>query len=122
MNRSITYQMNEILSEITENIENQIDAALATIPKKAAADLRNSSPRNTGEYAKGWRVSRSRKVKCATVVNSKKPTLTHLIENGHAIVNQYGRHGRINGNHLIENTAQKRVADFTKALTDDLKL
>lgn len=58
--------------------------------------MRDRSPVKTGEYAKGWRAKRLEK-RVVAVYNAKQPGLTHLLENGHMIVNEKGSYGRTSG-------------------------
>lgn len=101
-NKTLAEQMAEILNEVSESVGEALDTALATVPAETSKNLRSNSPKQTGEYASGWRVKRSKKNRTATVYNAKMPGLTHLLENGHAIVNRYGKYGRVNGVKHIE--------------------
>lgn len=56
--------------------------------KKVTADtvkqLKQASPRDSGEYASGW-VSEEQSPSSSVIYNKKKGSLSHLLENGHAI-------------------------------------
>lgn len=56
--------------------------------KQAVKSLKNTSPRKTGEYAKGWKTKTetSRTGATTTIYNGEKPGLVHLLEYGHAMV------------------------------------
>ena len=55
--------------------------------KTVKKEIEDKAPKNTGVYAKSWRVGTlretSNKLEIA-VYNAKKPSLTHLLEHGHA--------------------------------------
>lgn len=59
------------------------------VAKEGAKILKETSPEKTGVYKKGWTVKETPTTKgCGFVVhNSKKPGLTHLLEEGHAMRN-----------------------------------
>ena len=63
------------------------------VAKKCCENIKNDSParKASGEkYKKGWKVKKTEdsplRTVC-TVYNSKQPSLTYLLENGHATVN-----------------------------------
>lgn len=76
-------------------IENA-DEAVKLTAKEAAQELRNANPAGSGRYRswkaynKGWTVTQTkrdkREHKSATVHNKDHYQLTHLLENGHALV------------------------------------
>lgn len=67
----------------TEDVSEAIDQAARDTAKAMAKDLRETSPKDTGEYAKGW-TYRKEAPGSYRVYNKKKPQLTHLLEHGHA--------------------------------------
>lgn len=113
--KSFSVQMADILKEIGANVDESIDEALKKVPKKAAAKLRNVSPKDDGRYAKGWR---SKRIDDKTVVvyNASLPGFTHLLENGHAIVNKYGEYGRTNGKPHIAPVEEETIDEFIRDL------
>lgn len=71
-------------------VEKQLTASTAVkrIGRKAAANLRAKSPVKSGEYAKGWGMREKKSLGVGTTVeikNTSKPSLTHLLENGHEL-------------------------------------
>lgn len=95
---SLTVQLNRIINEYNEHVQDVADNAVKDISKEAVQRLRNSSPKKTGDYAQGWAVKHVRGRQLSVVVyNRKAPGLTHLLENGHRIVNAKGEWGRVNG-------------------------
>ena len=103
-------------ADITEGIR-QIGEEVAT---ELQTDLQTNSPKQTGEYAKGWKIQKNyeyRKVKFV-VHNSKKPWLTHLLENGHAIRNGSGR---VRAFPHIAPAEQRAVKEFEKKVEELLK-
>jgi hypothetical protein len=74
-----------------------------------AKDLRETSPKDTGEYAKGW-AYRQEAPGSYRVYNKKKPQLTHLLEHGHA---KRGG-GRVEGRPHIKPAVDRHIPQFEK--------
>lgn len=97
---SIEIQMGEILDTYSKEVRRATNNAQDKIAKEAVQKLKNTSPKKTGEYAKGWAIKREKGksgIVDVTVYNKKKPQITHLLENGHLIINEKGEFGRFNG-------------------------
>ena len=76
----------QTLEEFSEEVAVQVRENVDAVAKQAARELKNTSPKKTGEYAKGWSkrtiyYKRGRYV--VQAYNRKKPSLTHLLEYGH---------------------------------------
>lgn len=79
----------DILDEYSEDIQDAITLEAQNVAKKAQNELRNTSPKRTGKYRKGWRVSTEKGrgyVECV-VHNATDYQLTHLLEKPHALRN-----------------------------------
>ena len=86
-----------IVKEITEYDQSFTDALQAEIMKvmeEAAEELHQTSPKGyRGKYAKSWKVKvlyRSKSDIRVAVHAGREAGLTHLLENGHLVKNQYG--------------------------------
>lgn len=93
--KSVAVQMKQILDEVDENVNRVLNESARDTAEEAADKLRNTSPRQSGEYAKGWVADR--KDKGWIVHNATNYQLTHLLENGHVIRNKKGTYGRTSG-------------------------
>lgn len=89
---SVRVQMKNILDSYQEEVQKAMDASLKEVPKQAAQKLKNTSPRKTGKYSRGWSVKNEKSR--AIVYNRTNWQLTHLLENGHVIRNKKGTYGR----------------------------
>lgn len=115
-NKSISDQMAEILNEVRDGAEEAVTAGLKIVSKTAPAKLKDRSPRKSGEYAAGWRAKRLDK-RTIVVYNATAPGLTHLLENGHMIVNKKGSYGRYNGvKHIAPVDQEEQQAFFDSVM------
>ena len=75
-----------LLEEYAEQAEDAINEVIPKVAKDAAKQLRNTSPKDTGDYAKGWKVKteKTRLGVTGIVYNKDYPGLVHLLEFGHA--------------------------------------
>ncbi|MED3075656.1 MULTISPECIES: HK97 gp10 family phage protein [Bacillus] len=80
--------MNNFASELARELQryaNVVEEELLTAQEEVAdvavGKLRQSGPKKTGAYRKGWR---KKKEGNGVVVHNIKGQLTHLLENGHA--------------------------------------
>ncbi|MEX0418536.1 HK97 gp10 family phage protein [Bacillus sp. C30] len=80
--------MNDFASEIARELQRyanvvteELMAAQEEVADVAVNKLKQSSPKKTGGYRKGWRKKKDGK---SVVIHNTKGQLTHLLENGHA--------------------------------------
>lgn len=123
MARKIPLQQLEVeivkeLSQYSQEVADGIKKKVNEVADKMVKRLKQTSPKDTGKYAKGWK----KKVEFENnedirvrVYNSTKPQLTHLLENGHAKQNG----GRVNGKPHIgpaEQEAEKKLTNGIKVV------
>lgn len=77
----------DILADYSVDVSKAAEMAITAVAKEATKKLKQSAPRRTGKYAKGW-TSKVDKgfMTVEAVVYGKTGTyqLAHLLENGHA--------------------------------------
>lgn len=82
---SVSNLANEIVRQVelyTREVEEEVEVSKVEVAKNAVDELRQKSPKLTGDYRKGWRV---KKVGNNVVIHNKTDyQLTHLLEKGHA--------------------------------------
>lgn len=119
--KGVAVQMSELLAEYKDEIDDSIEINSTKIARKTAKKLRQTSPRKSGDYARGWR-SKTLKNKDAVVYNATAPGLTHLLENGHNVVNAKGQVGRANGIKHILPAAEEAIEEYLEAIERDLQM
>ena len=75
------------LEEYSQAVADDLKAEIKEVAKTAVKELRIKSPKDSGEYAKWWRmkiVYESEDDIRVRIFNGKKPQLVHLLEYGHA--------------------------------------
>ena len=117
---SVYEQMSQILEEYGEEVrdvarKNEIKSARAS-----AKDLRNTSPKKSGDYASGW-TAKQLDADTAVAYNRKMPGLTHLLENGHVIRNKKGDFGRAPAHPHIAPVEAKEGEQFVENIKRDLQ-
>jgi len=82
---SLTSEITKALKSYTKEVEEELEKAKEDISKDAVRKLKATSPKRTGNYARGWR--RKKQGKGYVIHNSTSYQLTHLLENGHVLRN-----------------------------------
>lgn len=75
----------DILNEYSEDIQEAISQEAINVANKGVKELKETSPKRTGKYSKGWRVNTKKGVgfiEC-TIHNATNYQLTHLLEKPH---------------------------------------
>lgn len=119
---SFEVDLTRILDEFNEKENETLFKDISKAGKKAKQDLLNNSPKDTGDYSRGWtiRTKKSNKTISVIVHNRTHPRLTHLLEKGHVIRNKYGIFGRAPAHPHIKNAQDKAVDYLMRELKNDL--
>ena len=106
------------LASYSQDVTDGVKKEVKQVAKEMVQELKQTSPKDTSKYAKGWK----KKVEFENnedirvrVYNSTKPQLTHLLEHGHAKQNG----GRVNGKPHIgpaEQEAEKKLTNGIKVV------
>jgi hypothetical protein len=100
---------NEIARELqryTNLVTEEVEVAKDEVAKDLVSELKQTSPKETGSYRKGWRIKRERNK--LIVHNKTNYQLTHLLEHGHAKAGG----GRVPAKVHIRPAEEKAVADY----------
>lgn len=90
-----------------------LTTVIPKVAKDAAKKLKQTSPKETGEYAKGWRVKvETGRIRVGATVYGEKPTyaMAHLLEFGHVARNGK-RVGRVEHIKQVEEWAIEEVVN-----------
>lgn len=101
----VSDQIAEIFNEYDRDMKRKVNTSVDKVGKEAVQKLKDTSPKKTGDYAKGWRLKRERGrngINDVTIHNATEYRLTYLLENGHVIRNKKGTYGRTSGRKHIK--------------------
>ena len=78
----------DALNEYSSYVSAETKEIIRNAGKTAAKELRRTSPKDTGEYAKSWKSKvtseTARTIHVSVYADHHQYSLTHLLENGHA--------------------------------------
>lgn len=79
---TIKKALDDLAEDTTDTVKKVVQAAADT----AVKDLKATSPKRTGKYAKSWTQKKIKDTSSGKeiIVHARKYQLTHLLENGHA--------------------------------------
>lgn len=95
MAKSLVAEINEVLDDFYQVVRDEFEGAAKDVADEAVRQLKAVQWKTkTGKnYSRGWKVKKER-WGTYTVHNSTNYQLTHLLENGHAVVNSKGDTGK----------------------------
>lgn len=111
-------EVGAVVSMYAQNVHTETEKWLEQTAKDTANDLRKSSPKRSGKYAKGW--AATKKGGHWIVHNKKRPGLAHLTEFGHPIVRNGVVVGQAKAKPHIK-AAEDRAGERVKDLVNKLK-
>lgn len=117
INESLSKQLNKILNKYADECDETIEKEIDAVAKDTVQNLKNNSPKRSGDYAASWSVKKAGGKFGRVVYNKNHYRLTHLLNNGHVIRNKYGTYGRVNGDNHIGKAEQ----EATEQLIDELE-
>lgn len=112
---AVSETINEMLELYSKDVDEVVQEALPKVGKETVKELKQTSPKRTGDYAKGWtqKVEKERLGSKLTVYNKTRYQLTHLLEKGHAKVSG----GFVNGKPHIkpaQDKAERKAMEIIK--------
>lgn len=115
LNDTIQKELKEYGRETTEVMRDVVNE----VTDQAVEELKVTSPKKRGKYAKGWRSQETKDTNTALTktVHNRTPSLTHLIEKGHAKQNG----GRVEGRPHIAPAEKRAIQNFEEQLRKRLE-
>ena len=104
----IEEQLDKIVKELQDDVKEALEKASKDVAKEGVAKLKNTSPKRTGEYARGWGQTKNKD--SIVIHNKKRGSLTHLLEKGHAKRNG-GRVAPIKHIQPVDDFIKKELVD-----------
>lgn len=106
--KNLAYEISKALEEYTTEVEEKLDDVKKEVANETVKLLKQTSPKKTGDYARGW--ARKRVGTAEVVHNRTDYQLTHLLEYGHATKNG----GRTKAYPHIGPAEEKAVNEYVK--------
>lgn len=117
----LSVEIKNVLDEYSEELDETVQVVMMQVAKETRDMLKKTSPKTkrTGKhYANGWAIKKEPKT--LHVYNKTKPGLTHLLENGHLIRNQYGSYDHTTPQPHIKPAEEWANAEVMRRLTEKL--
>ena len=117
---TIDAQLDTILREFMEEMGEDTESVFKTVGKDTVTLLKRTSPKKKGKYSSGWASKvTGHGLKAELVIyNRLKPGLTHLLENGHVIIDRHGMNkGRARAIKHIEPAEQQATNEMLERLS-----
>lgn len=81
-------QLERILDSYTADVAEVVNAAVKEQSKETVAELKQTSPKRKGSYARRWKMKTEKTLfSVFVVISNTHGQLTHLLEDGHALKN-----------------------------------
>lgn len=115
----LSKEIQKYLTQYKEDISETVETVANKVGKEAVNELKQTSPKKTGSYAKGWRLKKDKLGKNRYTIKIHNKTdfqLTHLLEFGHATKNG----GRTKPIPHIRPTEQKYSEKFEEELKKEI--
>lgn len=110
-------QLQQVLAQYTKNIDSTMDSVMSSVAKEAKQKLKETSPQNSGNFAKSWAIEHK---KGEYTVYNKESWQTHLLENGHDVVSHGKKVGHVQGEKFVQPVNEWVQKEVMKRLEDEL--
>ena len=109
------------LADYSQDVVEKVNVSSEKVGKAAVKQLKQTSPKKTGKYAKSWTMKTEKAIgqPDLRIIHAKAPhyRLTHLLEYGHAKVGG----GRVEGKPHIRPAEEEVIREFTAAVEEAIK-
>ena len=110
----------EGLKEFSQDVVERVDVSSERIGKAAVKKLKQTSPKDKGDYAKGWAMTTEKELAQPNrriIHNKKHYRLVHLLEHGHVKVGG----GRVKAIPHVAPAEEEVVQDFTREVEEAIR-
>lgn len=117
---ALQIQLKVIMDNVTAEVQKSLYEACDKVGEECVQKLKNTSPKKTGDYRKGWTYTKT--PSGGVVHNATDYQLTHLLEKGHVVRNKKGTYGRAPAKvHIapVEEWANDELVKETERLIND---
>lgn len=112
MSQDLASQIAKSLADYSTEVEEKTDKIAEEIAEETVQELKTTSPKRYGKYAKTWK---KKKIgKGSFVVHNENYRLPHLLEFGH--IKRNG--GRVSGIAHIKPAEEKAIENFEKRIKE----
>lgn len=122
--KGVANQLQLVFDEYVERLNIKTDNIMSETAKETADELRRISPKGKGArggaYARSWTVKQDKRNHHYIVHNKDHYRLTHLLEYGHVVKNQYGTYDRTNAYPHIYRAEQDGIKTLFRKLENEL--
>lgn len=109
------------LAKYSQEVVEKVNISSEKIGKEAVKQLRQTSPKKTGKYAKSWTMTTEKEFgqPHRRIIHAKAPhyRLTHLLEHGHAKVGG----GRVEGKPHIRPAEEMVIQEFVREVEEAIE-
>ncbi len=109
------------LSKYSQEVVEKVNISSEKVGKEAVKQLKQTSPKKTGKYAKSWTMTTEKEFgqPHRRIIHAKAPhyRLTHLLEHGHAKVGG----GRVEGRPHIRPAEEMVIEEFVKEVEEAIE-
>jgi hypothetical protein len=107
------------LKMFSGEVVDKVNVSSERVGKEAVKMLKKTSPKDSGEYAKGWKMTtfKAKAQPDKRIIHNKNGQLTHLLENGHAKVNG----GRVEGIPHIRPAEEMVIKQFVAEVEEAIE-
>lgn len=113
-------EISNMITQYGNDIIEGVDKSSRNIANKAVKALKETSPKDKGDYAKGWRATKEQEFAEAshyTIHNKTHYQLTHLLENGHVTKNG----GRTRKYPHIKKVEEQVIDEYEQAVEEVIR-
>lgn len=112
-------EVNKACEAYADDVNKKLKEIIPSVAKDTVQELKVSSPKKTGNYARSWGVKQesTRLTTTSTVYNKKRYRLTHLLEKGHA---RRGGGRDVPAKPHISSAEQKAIDEVIKRIKSEL--